>query len=185
MRFIHLCSGIPGSGKSTYTNSLDPMDNAVVHRDEVRDQLRILHNSTEYYPVSEKEEYDAWISACASKIIVHPECNHFWFDQTSLTDSSIAKFFNALAECMDQPGIAFLDNIVNFKFIVERFDIDVDEAIRRNNTREGRAKVPEHVIRMMAKLDPPSPKFRKLIKSKYAYVPMGIYYRTRKEYVKV
>ena len=155
MRTIHICSGVPGSGKTTYTEALDKSTNFVVHRDEVRASLR-KHAIEEtgkdpgYFPCSAELEYKAWVAACAMAIIDHPSYNHFWFDQTTLGNGSARKFINALAEILNQPNISARDHIDFFDIHIEVFDVPLKTCLERNALREGDLRVPDDIMENMA-----------------------------------
>lgn len=135
---IHLLSGIPGSGKTTWINSLNPK--YVLHRDEVRAELRKQMNSQEYFPVSQKQEYEYWISACADMVNSHPDAADIYFDQTTISTSAAVKFINALNKRI---------NVENYCIVIENFICPLEVALRRNAKREGFERVPDKVLKQM------------------------------------
>ena len=161
---IHLMSGLPGSGKTHYLDKCIGEDvfNRILHRDDVRAQLREHYNKPdEYFPCSEKEEYDAWIMACVSVMIAHPNAHHYWFDQTTLGNGAVAKFYNALAIALDNIGI----DITDYQFIVEIMDTDYDLCVARNAKREGFARVPENILEHMAASSRPDFRMRQKLRA--------------------
>lgn len=145
---IHLLSGAPGSGKTYYLENhvrVIAPDQPILHRDDVRAQLRVARNSNKYFPVSKTEEYKAWICACASVIIAHPEADHYWFDQTTLGNSSATKFISEMCRTLRGIGI----NPTDFVFVIERFNTDPETCRARNAKRKGFERVPDHVLDTM------------------------------------
>lgn len=61
MRTIHIMSGLPASGKSTYANNHAHPSDIVIHRDDFRADLRRAYNTDSYFPVPAKEEYKMWM----------------------------------------------------------------------------------------------------------------------------
>lgn len=164
MKTIHLMSGLPGSGKSHYLDHCIGEDsfNRILHRDDIRAQLRVARNKPdEYFPVPEPEEYEAWITACVSVMIAHPDAHHYWFDQTTLGNGAVAKFYNALAIALNHIGI----DICDYLFTVEIMDTEYETCVARNAKREGFAKVPEKVLESMAASSRPDYRMRQELRA--------------------
>lgn len=152
MKTIHLLSGLPGSGKSYYLDNVIGEDakHRILHRDDVRAQLREKLKSKEYFPVPNDKEFEAWILACVSVIIAHPDAEHYYFDQTTLGNGSAAKFYNELAAALLDVNI----NITDYIFCIDVMDTDLDICLERNAKREGFACVPEKILKNMAAASP-------------------------------
>lgn len=173
MKTIHLLSGLPGSGKTYYLDNFIGEDekHRILHRDDVRAQLREKLHSEEYFPVSSDEEYEAWMLACVSVIIAHPDAEHYYFDQTTLGNGSAAKFYDELAIALFNAGI----DITDYMFCIDVMGTDLETCIARNDEREGFARIPDRIIRTMASATPVNHLLRSQIhvvslKNKYQYM---------------
>lgn len=139
---IYLMSGLPGSGKTTWLNE-HAKDGYVIHRDDVRDELRKTLKSGDYYPCSKSAEYDHWITEVVKCIKSHPG-KDIYCDQTTLNAAAAHKFMSELFKKFD-----FISAGYNFTIIVMDTPLAVCE--ERNNKRRGFAKVPKNVLARMAK----------------------------------
>lgn len=157
MKVIHLMSGISGSGKSTYIRKMTEGESKhyVLHRDDVRASLRETYGVNKYFPVSPNDEFKFWIECCTAAI-VSENANHFWFDQATLDNRAVIKFYTALFRSLREYNYSLYD----YQFIIERLDCDVETALRQNANRSGYARVPDHVIYRMANAEAPNAKIR-------------------------
>ena len=173
MKTIHLLSGLPASGKSYYLDNVIGEDakHRILHRDDVRAQLREKLKSKEYFPVPSDKEYEAWMLACVSVIIAHPDAEHYYFDQTTLGNGSAAKFYNGLALALLGADI----DITDYMFCIDVMDTDLETCLERNDKREGFARVPDRILQNMAAATPVDHRLRNQInvvslKNKYQYM---------------
>lgn len=135
MKTMYLLCGLPGSGKSTWAKE-QIRENGGVHIS--RDEIRFANvKEDEYYFSKEKEVYKIF-TANIQYYLYHSE-EDIYVDATHLTKASRNKLFNAL----DIPP--------DWKVIGVFFDLPLEICIERNNLRSGREKVPEDVIRNMAR----------------------------------
>lgn len=139
MRKLHIMSGLPASGKSTYCEKHGRTNgDIVIHRDEVRNHLRELLGSDEYFPCSPDEEYAFYMgyirtAANASK-------KDIWIDQTTLSEGALKKLILALDAWID---------IKVFDIQIEVLETPFDVCVERNSKREGYQCVPEDVMKSM------------------------------------
>ena len=144
MHTIHLMSGLPGSGKSTFMRAYAQPSDVVVSRDNVRNRIREELGSKDYFPIAADAEYRCWILECANAVKqsrVNGHCD-VWFDQTSLNAGSIIKFLNALTA---EVG----DNLEDYHICVEAIHTPLNTCIERDSHRTGFEHVGEEVIRKM------------------------------------
>lgn len=144
MHTIHLMSGLPGSGKSTYMRNNAQLSDVAVSRDYVRSRIREELGSKEYFPVAANVEYNCWVLECAKAIKLSRMNAHcdVWFDQTSLNAGSIIKFLNAL---ITQVG----DGLEDYYIVVEALHVPLEVCIERDSHRTGFEHVGEDIIRKM------------------------------------
>lgn len=130
MSTLYLMVGIQASGKSTYANKLlNKLSNTVVvSRDEIR--FSLLKEGEDYF-AHEKEVFNTFIDDIKTSLKLY---DNVIADATHLTKKSRMKTINALN----------LEEDVEVVPIV--LCVYVPECIRRNNSREGLAKVPDEVI---------------------------------------
>lgn len=144
MTELNLMMGIPGSGKSTwlrnyfYNNKVNPSEsNILISRDEIRFELMDKYNTNNYFE-HEKEVWKTFVNNI-QEAINHPynNSNIVWVDSTLITKKARKKLLDSL-------DLTYVDNI-NIKFV----NTALDEALRRNNNRNGRKRVPDNVIEDM------------------------------------
>lgn len=129
-RKLYLMVGIAGSGKSTWIKKQDMTFAFHVSRDDIR--FAKVNESEDYF-AKEDEVFNEYCSR-----INYYLSNGFnvYADATHLTGKSRNKLLN---------NITF--DLNNVSITVVFFNTPLEVAIERNNQREGRAKVPENVIR--------------------------------------
>lgn len=142
MKILHIMSGLPGSGKSTYIHQwASPLD-TIVSRDEVRASIRKQHDSTEYFPVPAAEEYEIWAKACAEAIEKASPVDNIWLDQTSLNNGAVIKLLTAIGAHTD---------LSDCQVVIEIVHTPINVCLERNAKRTGFARVPDEVIERMSK----------------------------------
>ena len=133
-----ILSGLPGSGKTTYANSLDGVQ--VVSRDNWRELERQRLNTTEYFPHgSAAKEYVHWADYLAS-VINTGFYKAVCIDQTTLTINAAIKLLNAI--CVRCPDA--WNNDLQVKFVVLTTPIHI--CMARNDQRIGKARVPDETM---------------------------------------
>jgi predicted kinase len=131
--------GIPGSGKSTEAHKIlmeDPIHTAYISRDVVR--LNIIKDNEHLFS-HEDEVYDKFCDEIAAWL----EKSNVIADATHMSHGARAKLINALAYrgmTADKYDLVFV-----------YMDVPIEECIRRDETRDGRAHVTAPVIRRMAR----------------------------------
>lgn len=140
MRTLYIMSGIPGSGKTYYTENNAIIGDFILHRDEFRQRIRERLNTDKYFPVPSAQEYDEW-SAYIREILTNFPYDDVYIDQTTLTASAAYKLLANIMSAVDC-------NTTNITFVI--CHISLPTALRRNAERTGAARVPERVIRNMA-----------------------------------
>lgn len=130
---VWLTCGIPGSGKSTWVkNHMKTHPGAWCSRDNVR--FSMIGEDEDYF-ARENEVFDAWIFSIQAAI-ANEAIDNVYIDATHLNDKSRNKVLNKL-------------NLANVDLCAVNFAVPLEECLRRNDLREGRAKVPRSVIRRM------------------------------------
>ncbi len=152
MRNLVLLRGISASGKSTWLK-----ENKLEQYTVSADNLRLLYAGVEYNAIgqqciSQKSDVKVWRELFN---IVETRMKYGLLtivDATHTSEKAI-KAYDSLCEQY------------NYRMTIIEFDIDVEEAIKRNSERDEYKKVPEDVIRNMAKKlnDPLSSKHQKCI----------------------
>ena len=125
--------GPSGSGKSTWIQKQMKTNPGIwCSRDAVR--FSMISEDEDYF-AREDEVFEAWILSIQAAI-ANSEIENVYIDATHLNEKSRDKVLNRL-------------NLENVTLCAVNFIIPLEECIRRNDLREGRAKVPRSVIRRM------------------------------------
>ena len=127
--------GVAGSGKSTWIQKhIDSFDGKVswVSRDAIR--FMITKEDEDYF-AHEDEVYKKFIHQIKNDL---KTCNVVIADATHITVGSRTKLFKALG-----------DSIKDVKVIAMVIKTDWETIVKQNSMREGRAKVPESVLKRM------------------------------------
>ena len=133
MAILYILCGPSGCGKSTWAHT-NMQDTMYVSRDEVR--YSIVKEEEDYF-AHEKEVFKEFISEIASRLKVG--CNTI-ADATHLNEFSRRK----LTQALDM-------YITDYQIIYVVFNVNADTCVERNKNREGRANVPENIIRNMCR----------------------------------
>lgn len=140
MRNIYILSGLPGSGKTTWTYKYAGPNDIILHRDDCREILRQKLGLIHANEVPAKTEYAEWIDFIRRTLNTMPNSNVF-IDQTTLTQGSLNKLIDAML-----PSLCSNDNIV-----IHVIHTNFAECKRRNEARAGDARVPDMVMESMQK----------------------------------
>lgn len=135
MRTVIICQGLPASGKSTWAKEQIKKEPSRWKRIN-RDDLRAMINDSHFDRKNEEFIRNVQEQLLRATLI---EGYDVILDNTSLVPQTVKKLHKVCA------------SIGDVKVIHKTFPVDIEECIRRNNLREGKAKVPEKVIRDMAK----------------------------------
>lgn len=111
---------------------MDTNPGAWCSRDAVR--FSIISEDEDYF-ARETEVFEAWIFSIQAAI-ANSAIENVYIDATHLNKKSRDKVLNRL-------------NLENVDLCAVNFTVPLEECIRRNDLREGRAKVPKSVIRRM------------------------------------
>lgn len=129
---VWILSGAPGSGKSTWVfENLEP-DSAIISRDRIR--FSLLGKEDEYFSL-EHEVWRRYVNQ-AQEALCDERVKNVYLDATHLNENARNKILIAL-------DTAF---VPDFDIIVVYFDVCYAVCCKRNNRREGRARVPESAI---------------------------------------
>ena len=129
---LYLMMGVPGSGKSTYVKSMLKYGDIYVSRDEIRYSL--LTDDDDYF-AKENEVIRTFIENIDKSLVMEEYCGDVYADATHLSPKSRAQVLNQLKN-KDKVSVIYLD-------------IPLNIILKRNAQREGRALVPENVVRRM------------------------------------
>lgn len=136
MKTFYVLCGCPASGKSTYVENIFKNSQktvAIVSRDEIR--FSLLEDGEDYF--SKEDEVLKLFYERISENLANPYVDIVVADATHLNQKSRSKLFSNI----DIPEECRVYAIA--------FETSLDECLRRNEKREGRAKVPRGVLRRM------------------------------------
>lgn len=136
MQELHILSGLPASGKTTYAEKLVEQYPSLIHlsRDKIRAEIRKELKSEEYFPTSQSEEWANWIKIINENIILN---SSVIIDQTTLGSGSLKKLLESII--VPEKSIIF----------VHLFLVSLAECQFRNGFRTGFEYVPPNVIQKM------------------------------------
>ena len=134
MKELILMMGVPGSGKSTYARNILKYGDIYVSRDEIR--YSILTDEDDYF-AKENEVIKTFIQYIDEALIDTQYQGKVYADATHLSPKSRAQVLNQLKN-KNKVSVIYLD-------------IPLNVILARNAQREGRALVPENVVRRMYK----------------------------------
>ena len=140
MPILYILCGPSGCGKSTWAHNFlmenDPLfqDFRPVSRDEIR--FSMLKEGEDYF-AHEKEVFKTFADTIRHTLI---DGFDVIADATHLNEFSRRKLTQAI-------DMYFRD----YEIIYVVFNVDADTCVERNKNREGRANVPENVIRNMCR----------------------------------
>jgi len=135
MPILYILCGPSGCGKSTWAKNDTRMKHcAHVSRDEIR--YSIVKDDEDYFS-HEKEVFRRFISEIVKNMKMGFDTIA---DATHLNEFSRRK----LTQAIDM-------YISDYNIIYVTFDINADTCVSRNTHREGRANVPENIIRNMCR----------------------------------
>lgn len=135
MKNIYLLCGVPASGKSTWVKERLNEHSVWISRDNIR--FSMVSENEEYF-AKEGEVFNAFIRAIKAAI-KDDSIEDIYIDATHLTETSRNKVLDRFVWG------------VRDKLYVVAFDVNLETCLERNNKRTGRERVPEYVIKNMAK----------------------------------
>ena len=132
---LYILIGIPGSGKSTFAKRFqNEYDTSWISRDKIR--FDTIKEDEEYFS-HESEVFQKFIDniifGLRNSLNVIADATHINMSSRRKLTYAIDKEFN------------------NYKIVYVIFDTSFDICLARNNAREGRACVPEQVMKNMYK----------------------------------
>ena len=132
---LYIMCGIPASGKSTFARKLVENNNNIcyVSRDEIR--FSIIKNNEDYFS-HEKEVFKKFVITIAENLKVGHDVIA---DATHLNHFSRSKLIRAIDQYITNYTIEYVVLMTPLEICMER-----------NATREGRARVPDSVMKSMA-----------------------------------
>lgn len=133
---IYILCGVPGSGKSTWARKqVEELDGKgiIISRDAIR--FSMLNDNDAYF-AHEDEVFDEFIRQ-TQEAINDQEHTSIFIDATHLNEKNRNKVLSRVWRLGDDVVIGVY------------FDIPLEECLRRNALRTGRALVPETVIKNM------------------------------------
>ena len=131
-KHLYLMMGVPGSGKSTYAKNILKDGDIYISRDEIRYSL--LTDEDDYF-AKENEVIRTFIENIDKSLVIEECCGDVYADATHLSPKSRAQVLNQLKN-KDKVSVIYLD-------------IPLNIVLERNAQREGRALVPENIVRRM------------------------------------
>lgn len=149
-KLIVLC-GVPGCGKSTWAREFITENSAIiVSRDEIR--FSLLKEGEDYF--AHEDEVTATFYAKINEWLALDTYDYVIADATHNT-------VKARNYMLDQINMDKVEQI-----IVVNFHISIDQCIKQNRQRTGRARVPDYSIERMYKFHQ-DPTFNEKYKYKY------------------
>jgi len=136
MSTLYVMVGIPGSGKSTWAKA-HLTDAEYISRDNVR--LSIIKDNEDLFS-HEDEVYDKFVAILADGL---RNQHNMVADATHMSHGARKKLINAIAK----NGVKSEEYEIVFVYM----NTPIEECIRRDDLREGRAHVTAPVIRRMAR----------------------------------
>lgn len=138
MKTVTILRGLPASGKSTYAKQIvkdNPGNYKRINRDDLRDML----DSYQFSKSNEKfvRQTRDWLIQQALR-----DGKHVIVDDTNLSETNIKRITQLVKEVEEELGH-------QIKISIKEFDIDLEEAIKRDAKRE--KPVGEDVIKRMHK----------------------------------
>lgn len=132
---LYILIGIPGCGKSTFADHFQNGINTVwISRDKIR--FKIIKEDEEYFS-HESEVFQKFVDNIVFSL---KDGLNVIADATHINMSSRRKLTYAIDKKFN-----------NYKIVYVIFDTSFDICLARNNAREGRACVPEQVMKNMYK----------------------------------
>lgn len=132
MKELILMMGVPGSGKSTYARNVLKYGDIYISRDEIR--YSMITDEDDYF-AKENEVIKTFIQYIDEALIETQYQGKVYADATHLSPKGRAQVLNQLKN-KDKVSVIYLD-------------IPLNVILKRNAQREGRALVPENVVRRM------------------------------------
>jgi len=134
MPILYILCGVPGCGKSTWAWNFIKNDEGTLwaSRDEIR--YSIIKDNEDYFS-HEKEVFRKFVGTIQASLV---DGSDTIADATHLNEFSRRK----LTQSID---MFFTD--YEIKYVV--FNVDLNTCLKRNAQREGRAVVPENIVRNM------------------------------------
>ena len=131
---LYIMIGAPGSGKSTFANKTfeSKIDTIIVSRDNIR--FKMLEDTDEYF-AKEDKVFEAFYTSIADLL---KKGIDVVADATHLHRTGRAKLINHI-------NSIYADYYITFIYMDSGLSICLD----RNSHREGRARVPDNVIKNM------------------------------------
>ena len=143
MAKLWLMVGAPGSGKSTYLAKHNIPNSFIVSRDKIR--FEFIKDNEPYFSKEDKvyKQFTQLIAAALKQ----ENLEHVFVDQTSLDERARAKLLNTV--------LGYGARYDELNAIV--FDLPLEQVLKQNAQRTGRALVPEDsVIQMYNRMTIPT-----------------------------
>lgn len=140
MATLYILCGPSGCGKSTWSRQYIAFEDALgndihyVSRDEIR--FSLLKDGEDYF-AHEKEVFKRFSGTIRQTLV---DGFDVIADATHLNEMSRRKLTQAIDMYYD-----------NYKIVYVIFEVSADTCVERNRNREGRANVPENIIRNMCR----------------------------------
>lgn len=129
---VYIMSGVPGSGKSTWARSWAKPDDIIISRDAIR--FAMLKEGDDYF--SKENEVLRIFKQQINQAIQNSEVESVFIDATHLSSKSRVDMVRQLPAG-------------DYELIAAAAIVPLETCLERNAQRNGRALVPEDVIRSM------------------------------------